>query len=211
MILIFEGLVYLTFLPTAQLPLRAQRALQIHSDPLNVCADVTQPSDTNHLILYISFLRDIQIWGPGLLLPFWHLNTRAVDSKCWHWLQDIIPLLNLSFFTSKTQITALIHPQCLRAYAHALRLEASTISIRSPSFVRLDRTVGRRGRKKKILDTSHTCLTQFLQQKLRFTDTLYNRMARQGRTLQSLKMFVCWAFFPFQAPCRIKIPRKGID
>lgn len=61
MILIFEGLVYLTFLPTAQLPLRAQRALQIHSDPLSVCADVTQPSDTNHLILYISFLRDIQI------------------------------------------------------------------------------------------------------------------------------------------------------
>lgn len=63
----------------------------VHSDPHSVCADVTQPSDTKHLILYTSLLSDIQIWGPGLSLPFWHLNTRAVDSECWHWLQDIIP------------------------------------------------------------------------------------------------------------------------
>lgn len=142
---LIEQLVYRTLL--SQLSLGAQRALPIHSEPHSVCADVIQPSDTNHLISYISLLRDIQIWGPGLLLPFW--QSRAVDLKCWHWLRDIIPLLNLSFFTSKTQITALIHPQCLHAYAHAPRLKASPISIRSPSFVRLDRAVGKGKKKKK--------------------------------------------------------------
>lgn len=143
--------------------------------------------------------------APAPLLAFKHESSRL---KCWHWLQDIIPLLNLSFFTSKTQITALIHPQCLRAYAHAPRLKASPISIRSPSFVRLDRPVGK-GKKKKILDTSHTCLTQFLQQKLRFTDVLYNGMARQGRTADCEN--VCLLFiFLFQPPHQIKMQRKAI-
>lgn len=57
---LIERLVH-TLFPLAQLPLGAQGVLAVHSDPHSVCADVTQPSDTNHLILYISFLRNIQI------------------------------------------------------------------------------------------------------------------------------------------------------
>lgn len=127
-----------------------------------VSADVTQPSDTKHLILYTSLLSDIQIWGPGLMLPFWHLNTRAVDSECWHWLQDIIPppkSVFLHFQDSDNSSHSPPVPACLctcptfEGFPHFNLL----------TFLCAPRQDGRAGRgEKKNADTLHTCLTQFL-------------------------------------------------
>lgn len=151
---------------------------------------------------------DMRARAPAPLLAFKHESSRLGVLTLTPGHNP--PLLNLSFFTSKTQITALIQPQCLRAYAHVRHLKASPISICSPSFVHSDRALGREEkREKKIRDAPHTCLTQFLQQKLRFADVLYNGMARKRRWLQTLCLSAAFFFLsPRLCHSQIKMQRE---
>lgn len=91
---------------------------RLRSDPPGVCADMQKPASANHIILYISPLCNIQI--PRQRCPTflcWHLNKTGATLKCWHWLAPHNPPLNLPFFPARAQITALFHPEWLRAFA----------------------------------------------------------------------------------------------